>query len=114
MMRNIAPNSMASADMAATSKGRIAEGLRHMVDEADQLLRSAVTTGDRQFDEARIRMEHQLSTMRMQLDELEQTALRRARQAMRLADQAVQTHPYRAMGIAAAAGVLVGLLIARR
>ncbi len=103
-----------TAATPSNSKDRIAESLRHMVDEADQLLKSAVTTGDQKFDEARLRMEHQLRSLRLQLDDLEQTALHRARQAARQADQAVQSHPYGAMGIAAAAGVLIGLLVARR
>jgi ElaB/YqjD/DUF883 family membrane-anchored ribosome-binding protein len=95
------------------SRDRIAVGLRRMIDETEQLLKSAVSAGDQKFDEGRIRLQHQLAELRLQLDELEQTALQRTRQATESADQALRRHPYGAIGIAAAVGVLLGLLVAR-
>ena len=56
----------------------------------------------------------QLRQMQGQLDYLEQAGLARARKAARVADESVHAHPYGAMGIAAAAGLLVGFLAARR
>jgi uncharacterized protein (TIGR03382 family) len=105
---------LSSNSTSAPGRDRIAESLRHMVDEADQLLKSASSAGDQKFDEARSRIEHQLHDLRLQLQDLEATALARARQAARSADQAVHNHPYGAMGVAAAVGLLVGLLVARR
>jgi ElaB/YqjD/DUF883 family membrane-anchored ribosome-binding protein len=107
-----APSS--SSTTSAPGRDRIAESLRHMVDEADQLLKSAASAGDQKFDEARGRIEHQLHDLRLQLEDLEATALHRARRAARSADQVVHNHPYGAMGIAAAVGLLVGVLVARR
>ncbi len=95
-------------------KERVATSIRQMIDEADHLLKAAVDSGDQKFDEARSRLAHQLREMRMQIDELEETAVHRARQAARRADQTVHAHPYGAMGIAAAAGLLIGMLVARR
>lgn len=97
-----------------TAKAELTGNLRHMVEEAEQLLKSAVSAGDQKFDEGRIRLEHQLRAMRLQLDELEDKASYRARQAARAADQAVHAHPYSAVGVAAAVGLLVGVLVSRR
>ncbi|MFM9916740.1 MAG: YqjD family protein [Rhizobacter sp.] len=88
--------------------------LRHIVDEADQFLNSAVQTGDQKFDAMRDKFVAQVRQMRAQLDEMEDSAMYRARRAARAADQAVQSHPYGAMGIATAAGLLLGFLAARR
>lgn len=88
--------------------------LRHMVDEADQLLKSAARSGDEKFDEVRAQFAEQVRKMRAQLDDLEETAIHKARHAARATDNAVHTHPYSAMGIAAAAGLLIGFLAARR
>lgn len=100
--------------VASSAKGALAEHVRHMVDEADGLLKSAGFGDDRRLDDARIRIEHQLRKLRLQLDELEDRAVYRARHAARSADQAVHAHPYRAAGIGAAAGLLLGLLLSRR
>lgn len=99
---------------ASNGKDRISSSLRHMLEEADQLLKSASDTGDRKFDEARVRIEHQLRDLRMQLDDLQEGAVYRARRAARTADQAITSHPYSTAGLAAAAGLLIGMLVARR
>lgn len=93
---------------------RVAASLRHMVDEADHLLKTAVDTGDQKASEAYLKLKHQLHTLRLQLNDLEDGVAHRTRQAARRADEAVHSHPYGAMGIAAAAGLLVGVLLARR
>ncbi|MEJ8826731.1 hypothetical protein WKW80_32780 [Variovorax humicola] len=50
----------------------------------------------------------------MRVDALQAGAMRKARDAAAQADEAVHDHPYRAIGIAAAAALFVGLLAARR
>lgn len=55
----------------------------------------------------------QIRELRAQLDELEETAVYKARRAARVTDQAAHAHPYAGMGIAAAAGLLIGFLAAR-
>jgi ElaB/YqjD/DUF883 family membrane-anchored ribosome-binding protein len=101
-------------NIGTTVNGKLAHSLRHMVDEAEQLLRNAADSGDERLDAMRAKFEHQLKRMRVQLDELEDTAVHKARQAARSADQAVHAHPYTAIGAAAAVGALIGLLVARR
>jgi ElaB/YqjD/DUF883 family membrane-anchored ribosome-binding protein len=105
-----APNAIPEANM----RDRLAQNLRHIVEDADQLMKTAAKSGDAQFDAMRERFEAQLRRMRVQLDELEETAAHKARQAARTADQAVHSHPYAAIGVGAAAGLLIGLLMARR
>ena len=107
-------NTATVANGTDTAKDRLASSLRHMVDEADQLLKAAAQSGDQAFDQTRRQLEHQLRTLRLQLDELEDKAIHRARQAARRADETVHSHPYGAMGVAAAAGLLIGVLLGRR
>jgi ElaB/YqjD/DUF883 family membrane-anchored ribosome-binding protein len=98
----------------ADSKESLAHNLRHMVDEADHFLRAAAQSGDEKFDAVRGQFVEQVRQMRAQLDELEDKAIYTTRHAARAADQAVHSHPYGAIGIAAAAGLLIGFLAARR
>lgn len=88
--------------------------LRHMVDEIDTFLRSAADSGDERFNAVRDKLEAQVRAMRSQIDELNEAAVARMKRAAQQADQTVHAHPYGAMGVAAAAGLLIGLLAARR
>jgi ElaB/YqjD/DUF883 family membrane-anchored ribosome-binding protein len=99
---------------AANGRQGLAQSLRHMIDETDQWLKTAAASGDHKFDAVRDNFAEQVRHMRAQLDELEDSAIHKARHAARSADQAVNAHPYGAMGIAAAVGLLVGFLAARR
>jgi ElaB/YqjD/DUF883 family membrane-anchored ribosome-binding protein len=88
--------------------------LRHMVDEFDTFLRSAADTGDQKFDAVRERLSMQVRQMRQQIEELNESAAARVKRAAQQADHTVQAHPYTAMGLAAAAGLFIGYLAARR
>jgi ElaB/YqjD/DUF883 family membrane-anchored ribosome-binding protein len=96
------------------NNGRLAQSMRHMVDEAEHLLHEAVDSGDAKFDAMRLQFGQQLKRLRTQLDDFEDNAVHKARQAARAADQTVQAHPYGAMGLAATVGLLIGVLVARR
>jgi ElaB/YqjD/DUF883 family membrane-anchored ribosome-binding protein len=97
-----------------TARERLAASLKQMVDEADQLLKSAQGTGSDKFNAARDKFETQLRHARKELEQLQDDALHSARRAVRTADHAVHEHPYTAMGISAGVGLLLGMLIARR
>jgi ElaB/YqjD/DUF883 family membrane-anchored ribosome-binding protein len=112
--RRIDMNTTTPTETRGNGQEALASSLRHMVDEADQFLKAAAQSGDARFDAVRDRFVEQVREMRLQLDELEDSAVHKARRAARTADLAVQSHPYGAMGIAAAAGLLIGFLAARR
>ncbi|MDP1690816.1 MAG: DUF883 domain-containing protein [Burkholderiaceae bacterium] len=98
----------------ASARERLAENLKHMVDEADNLLAKAERTGTDQFKAAREKFELQLQHAKDELRRLEASAIDNAKRAARATDHAVHEHPYAAMGIAAGMGLLVGMLVARR
>jgi ElaB/YqjD/DUF883 family membrane-anchored ribosome-binding protein len=109
-MEATSPASPASPD----SQGGLASSLHHMIDETDQLLRSAAASGDQKFQVVREKMVEQMRQMRVQLNELEAVGRQKAREAARMTDETVHAHPYGAMAVAAAAGMLIGFLAARR
>jgi ElaB/YqjD/DUF883 family membrane-anchored ribosome-binding protein len=102
--RPIAPNDARQAS----------HSLRHMVDEIDTFLKSAADSGDEKFNSVRDKLETQVRQMRAQIDELNEATLARVKRAAQQADQTVHAHPYGAIGVAAAAGLLIGFLTARR
>lgn len=96
------------------ARERLAQNLKHMVDEADQLLAKAERTGSDQFNAAREKFEAQLLHAKDELRRLELSAIDNAKRAARATDHAVHEHPYAAMGMAAGVGLLIGMLISRR
>jgi len=102
----------ATAD--SNARERLAQSLKHMVDEADHLLAKAERSGSEQFMAAREKFEAQLHHAKDELRRLEVSAIDSAKHAARATDHAVHEHPYAAMGIAAGAGLLIGMLITRR
>lgn len=97
-----------------SARERLAQSLKHMVDEADQLLEKTQRTGTEQFTAARDKFESQLRHAKEEFQRLEQSAIYNAKRAARATDHAVHEHPYVSMSIAAGAGLLIGMLISRR
>lgn len=105
---------MDASKAASEARQGLAESLRRLVGEADELLAAASATGDKAYDTARDHLAEQLQRMRSELEALEDAAGYATRKAARAADRTVHEHPYGAMAVAAAVGVLVGFLAARR
>lgn len=95
-----------------TIRERIASGLQSAADDVEALLDSGLQRGDAQVEALRDRLSSRLRRTRLQLVELEEAAVDRARQAARKVDDQVHEHPYAAIGVAAAVGALAGLLVA--
>lgn len=100
--------------LTANDARHAGHSLRHMVDEIDTFLKSAADSGDEKFNAVRDKLESQVREMRTQIDALNEAAVARVKRAAQQADQTVHAHPYGAMGIAAAAGLLIGFLASRR
>ena len=88
--------------------------LKTVIADAEELLKAtAGATGER-ISAARARAEETLRSARQTLSELDSVVGDRAKETARATDQYVREHPWGAVGIAALAGLLVGVMIARR
>ena len=63
---------------------------------------------------ARERIQDRLHTAKIRVAEAEEALMVRTREAARVTDEFVHDKPWYAVGIAAAAGLVVGMLIGRR
>jgi ElaB/YqjD/DUF883 family membrane-anchored ribosome-binding protein len=93
---------------------RVAHHLRTLADEAEALLKATARAGDERFDASRERLRTEVAHLRARLAELEAAAESHLKSAAHRSNEAVHAHPYAAMGVAAAAGLLLGTLLARR
>lgn len=103
-----------STNPAGNELPSMAECLRRVLDDTDLLLKSAAASGDQKFQAAREKVVAQMGRAREQLAALDEAGRQKTREAARATDETVHEHPYAAMAVAAAAGVLIGLIVARR
>ncbi len=96
------------------STDRILEDLRRVVDDAEALLSATGDAAGEQAQAARTRTAESLHQARERLQGLEEEVVGRAKDAARDADRYVRDNPWQSVGIAAAVGLVLGVLISRR
>ena len=95
-------------------KERLVADLKSVVQEAEDLLKATASDAGDGAAEMRSRIRASLERAKDNLLEIEEAAVERARAAGRATDNYVHENPWQSMGAAAAVGLLVGMLIARR
>jgi ElaB/YqjD/DUF883 family membrane-anchored ribosome-binding protein len=85
-----------------------------MVAASERLVEAVASDVSTDVTQARRKAEQSLQAARTHLDRGKLRALQRARAVARSARQQVQNEPWRAVSIAAGAGLLTGLLLRRR
>jgi ElaB/YqjD/DUF883 family membrane-anchored ribosome-binding protein len=88
--------------------------LKTVMQDAEALLKATSTVTGEKIQEVRARAEESLRQARTRLTEVEEEAMRRAREIADAADEYVHENPWQSVGIAAGIGLVLGLLIARR
>jgi len=88
--------------------------MKTLVKDAQDLLREAsLASGDR-ADELRARGLAMLETAMDKAHELQALAVEKGKAAAHTTDEFVHEHPWKAVGIAAGIGLVLGMLISRR
>lgn len=108
---------MRSATNPSSSMGNtspIARDIQNVVTDAQELLKTVQSEGESKLSDVRIKVQAKLDNARQMLGELQTSVQDNAKVAMDTTDAYVRGNPWRAVGISAAFGALVGFLIARR
>jgi ElaB/YqjD/DUF883 family membrane-anchored ribosome-binding protein len=93
---------------------KLAADLRLVMADAEELLRATATQAGESVAAARTRVRDSLESARARLGPLGEEAAEQARAAVRAGEDYVRQNPWQAVGIAALAGIALGLLISRR
>jgi ElaB/YqjD/DUF883 family membrane-anchored ribosome-binding protein len=96
------------------SKDKLVADLKIVVADAEELLRATATQAGEKVSAARERIQASLASAKVKLTEAEHAAIEKAKLAAKEADEFVHDHPWKAVGIAAGVGLVLGLLIGRR
>lgn len=96
------------------ARDQLMSDLKSVIHDAESWLRNgSQMTGD-ELAAARAKFERTLSSAKADLIRLEENVVQRTKQAARATDEFVTENPWKAVGVGAAAGILIGMLLARR
>lgn len=101
-------------DASSAARDKVVSGVKNAVSEAEDYLDEAGDKASAAISSARERFEESLRNARIDLRKLEDTVLAHSRDAARQADVYVHDNPWKAVGIGAALGLLLGVVISRR
>ena len=96
------------------SKDKLVADLKVVVADAEELLRATASQAGEKVAAARERIQASLATAKVKLTEAEQVLLEKSKLAAKAVDEYVRENPWQAVGVAAAAGLVLGVLISRR
>lgn len=99
---------------ASVSTDKLVQDFKIVVADAEELLKATATQAGEKASAARERVRDSLHTAKVKLAEAEDTIVHEAKQTAHAADEYVHENPWRAVGIAAGVGLIIGLLIGRR
>jgi ElaB/YqjD/DUF883 family membrane-anchored ribosome-binding protein len=92
----------------------LADALLAVFQDAENLVQETAAQTEPKVQEARSRASESLREARARLESAEEHALESARKLVGQAEKYTRRNPWRAIGVAASAGVVVGLLVGHR
>lgn len=98
----------------ASSQDQLLEEFQALVRDTEQLLQHSASLAGEQAEELREQIRSSLGRARTTLHNAEGALLERGKAAVQATEGYVQTHPWQTLGVAAAIGLLLGMLISRR
>jgi ElaB/YqjD/DUF883 family membrane-anchored ribosome-binding protein len=103
-----------SSPVSQTDTDRLRQDLRHVVEDLEQVLRSAVHATGEEASELKSQAVDRLHDARLRLGDMERDAADRVREAAQLAKGYVQQHPWAVIGGASTVAFLLGMLVRSR
>lgn len=102
------------AEISEVTKDKLVADMKVVMADAEELLRATASAAGEKVSAARMRMEDSLRSARVKVAEAQEVMADRAKAAAQATDDYVHAHPWKAVGFAAAIGMIVGMLISRR
>jgi len=96
---------------AGESRDKLASNLRAVIKDAEELLRNSGEQTNDTFQSAKARLASTIESAKSGLNTAQDTIVARTKDIAQTTDTYVQENPWRAVGIAAAFGLAVGVLI---
>jgi ElaB/YqjD/DUF883 family membrane-anchored ribosome-binding protein len=101
--------------MEANAEGRddsVRTTVQNLISECESLLTELGDEGARRYRDGVTSLQRQMRRARDDLDDFQYSTVRRAKRSIRRADAYVHDNPWQSAGAAAAAGALIGAVVA--
>ena len=95
------------------AKEKLVGDLKTLIGDAEELLKASATQAGEKFSVARQKIEQSLVEGKKSLADAEKLLVKKSKEAADIADDYVRENPWGAVGVAAAIGLVLGLLIRR-
>ncbi|MBI2286003.1 MAG: DUF883 domain-containing protein [Nitrosomonadales bacterium] len=95
------------------SKEKLMQDLRVVVADAEELLRATAGQAGEKVSAARERIQENLAAAKQRLAVAQDAVVARTKEAAKVTDEYVHENPWKAVGIAAGVGLVIGMLISR-
>ncbi len=102
------------AEVDKVIRGKLVEDLKTVVADTEELLKATANQTGERIVAARGKVEESLKTAKVRLAEQEAVMLAKTKAAAKATEDYVRTNPWKAMGITAAVGFVLGILVVRR
>jgi ElaB/YqjD/DUF883 family membrane-anchored ribosome-binding protein len=96
------------------SKDKLVQDLKIVAADFEDMLKAVASGAADKAASARERMQENLHRAKVKLAEAEDVIIHKAKETAQIADEYVHDNPWRAVGVAAGLGLVIGLLIGRR
>jgi ElaB/YqjD/DUF883 family membrane-anchored ribosome-binding protein len=96
------------------AKEKLASDFRSVMDDIDALMSATTNKAEGEATALRARIRDRLDNAKERVIDAQHEAIERAKRAAGATDDYVHSHPWHAVGAAAAVGLALGVLIGRR
>lgn len=103
-----------SEQMSVANKEKLVSDLKVVIADTEELLRATAGAAGEKVGEIRERLGLRLRDAKERLQDLEAAVIDKTKAAARATDDFVHEQPWKAVGVAAALGLALGVLIGRR
>jgi ElaB/YqjD/DUF883 family membrane-anchored ribosome-binding protein len=96
------------------TKAQLVAEFKTVIADAEALIKATAHQGGEKVDQLRSQAESSLASAKEKLEDLHEDLIEKGREAVKVTDDYVQENPWKAVGIAAGVGLVIGLLVSRR
>lgn len=100
--------------MNEVSKEQLVNDFKVVVADAEALLKATASQSGEKFAELRAKTEQSLHAARAKIADAQLTMIAKTKETAKVTDEYVHDHPWKAIGVAAGIGFVVGMLISRK
>lgn len=101
-------------DFSDVTKEQLIADFKVVVADAEALIKATANQGGEALATLRTKAEESLSVAKVKMADAQEALLEKSKAAARATDDYVHDNPWRAVGVSAGVGLIIGLLIGRR